>query len=517
MYLQTDKTRNHKHHRNTNPASQRRRAGESTFQFADDRPANTAHIKTQEIVNKSPQAKQTAQLQSMADEFASQQSHTVHNAERPIQRVKTVISADLNEREEDDDYQLLPSENLKHDPEKRALLDTFFHQRQQPTPEVGISNRPGLGFDASVFTKGAEDIEPTSLPHGFEPQAYVPKSSPDYEKSLEQAATEKNRVQGARKPENAASDLSAVDGLFIPGGQDRDSEGSNEQTTRHAYEQALVKEARSIGMPTLAVCGGSRAFAKAFGAQETRLSKSQRRIHKQKTSSQAHGLSFPEPHSILGGASPTPGTLDQINSTHEKIADLSTVDMLPTSSIGIDTPEQELRVTATDEANNPEGFETRYGAPMVGVTSHPEAIYRGSGDRAAATSDAQEWSDNIFKAYQQSMQTYANKKQVNAELRSRSQPEGFEEIGESVDLHALHTEGFMQSKLGNSLAKRNRQAKPDVYKKWLSKRNWQKLLSLRMITPEEAETIRQEVLAHKAAKKEYFLAGRPGHEPPERY
>lgn len=49
-------------------------------------------------------------------------------------------------------------------------------------------------------------------------------------------------------------------------------------------------------------------------------------------------------------------------------------------------------------------------------------------------------------------------------------------------------------------------------KKWRNKRNWQKLLSLGMITENEANIIRDEVEKNKARKKQYFLDGRPGHE-----
>ena len=489
--------------------SQELKNAPGTVGFFDNRPEALRQLELQKTIANST-VQRSFQLKTDA----------LFSSSQPVQLVKTIINSEGHEEEKDDDYVLASDEHLKHDPEKREVIDAGLADRLETVPKVGISNRPGLGFDESVFglpENHKAPIETGSLPHGFEGLDYVPRGHPDYENAQEKAAVEKEKVQDSRNPENAASDLCSVDGLFIPGGQDRDETGSAEQTTRDAYEQALVKEARNIGMPTLAVCGGSRAFAKAFGAGEKRLGKAGRRIHKKSTNTQAHGLLFPEEHSLLGKSTPTPGVLDSINSTHEKIADLSTVKQLPPSSRGLRPAESELVLTATDQtdARNPEGFETRHGAPMIGVTSHPEAIYRGSGDRAAATPDARVWSDNIFKGYRQSMQTYNHKKTLHAEIRSRRDPEGHEGIRDKVNLKGLHTEGFTVSKLGKAMAQRNRQAKPQVYAKWRGKRNWQKLLSLKMITLEEAELMRQEVLDRKVAKKRYFDAGRPGHERPD--
>ncbi len=62
------------------------------------------------------------------------------------------------------------------------------------------------------------------------------------------------------------------------------------------------------------------------------------------------------------------------------------------------------------------------------------------------------------------------------------------------------------------LAKISRESNPERFQKWRDKRNWQKLLKLGMITPDEADVIKNEVALHKANKKQYFLNGRPGHE-----
>lgn len=55
--------------------------GEPTFQFEDNRPETIAQRKLQEMVNNSPQAKQAAQLQAMADNHSSKQQKPIQKKE----------------------------------------------------------------------------------------------------------------------------------------------------------------------------------------------------------------------------------------------------------------------------------------------------------------------------------------------------------------------------------------------------------------------------------------------------
>ena len=149
--------------------------------------------------------------------------------------------------------------------------------------------------------------------------------------------------------------------------------------------------------------------------------------------------------------------------------------------------ESELVVTALDDKHGtPEGFETRHGAPLMGITSHPEAIYRGSTDRQKATPDARTWSDALFQGFEQSMQAYQGKQAVNQAIVS-----------------------------GQPAVERARRANPALYAKWRGKRNWQKLLQLGMITGREAQQIRDEVAQHRRRKADHFRQGRPGRERPD--
>ena len=419
-----------------------------------------------------------------------------------VQRVKTILR-DGVETVVDDMHRLKWNERLPFSARRREQIDATLglSRADAPKPWVGISNRPGLGYDASVFTAAPGRPVPSSLPPGFGPLPYVAKSQPGYLESVARAELEKTRVQKARDPDAVRRHLDGVSGLFVPGGQDRDEEGSPEKITRQAYERALVREARKRGMPTLAVCGGSRAFLGGFGGSEQDLNKAQIKTHNQGTGSKAHGLTFPVAHTLIGDASPTFGTLDKINSTHKKVGAtgvdgrLTGVPDLPGTGRVLKHPdgdihlpkESELVVSALDAVHGtPEGFETRYGAPQMGITSHPEAIYRGSDDRNSATPDARLWSDALFKGFDQSMGAYQGKQAVNQAIAP-----------------------------GWTAAVRARQANPGAYAKWRGKRNWQKLQQLGMITEREAEEIRAEVAQHRRRKADYFRGGRPGRERPD--
>lgn len=79
MNTHADTTQDNKSQSVANDVSQKQISGESTFQFVDNRPEALAQRKIQEIAKNSPQAKQAAQLQGMAD------YHSAHQP-KPIQK-----------------------------------------------------------------------------------------------------------------------------------------------------------------------------------------------------------------------------------------------------------------------------------------------------------------------------------------------------------------------------------------------------------------------------------------------
>lgn len=324
------------------------------------------------------------------------------------------------------------------------------------TPMVGISNRPGFGYDSKALTenKGAP-IRTASLPPNH--------TALERDATKSELARELKAVQDDRDLSLVNEHLENVDGLYIPGGQDnldRERNGNVEKESREEYEQALIKRARNLGMPMLGVCGGSRSLARGFGGQEQSLNEHQISIHNQKgTSAIAHSLHFSNvPQSrdtfapdqffgLLGGAAQHKGRVKTIvdkinamNSTHQKIVAFDNHgEMVIRDDVGTDRliikgkvvevkrklieGQPEVMFTTWDgtgKNKTPEGFETRYGAPVMGITSHPEAI---SGTNTARTAfkdhrDAIGWSDNIFKDFAQSMTTYAHKKKLLLDLKS---------------------------------------------------------------------------------------------------
>ncbi len=68
MYTYSDKTQENKHHTVANAVSQKKRIGESTFQFVDNRPKTFAQRRLQQMANNySPQQSQPIQKQEHAN------------------------------------------------------------------------------------------------------------------------------------------------------------------------------------------------------------------------------------------------------------------------------------------------------------------------------------------------------------------------------------------------------------------------------------------------------------------
>jgi hypothetical protein len=80
MNTHADKTQENKSQSVSNGESRIQSGGESTFQFENNRPEAVAQRKLQELANNSPQNKQAAQLQAMADNFSSKQ-HPIQKKE----------------------------------------------------------------------------------------------------------------------------------------------------------------------------------------------------------------------------------------------------------------------------------------------------------------------------------------------------------------------------------------------------------------------------------------------------
>ncbi|WP_050479057.1 gamma-glutamyl-gamma-aminobutyrate hydrolase family protein [Herbaspirillum rhizosphaerae] len=362
------------------------------------------------------------------------------------------------------------------DAAERQRIDDIFNRRSTSPVTVAISYREAYGYDKRAFVPDEEvkhrpikKVPPIKLSVD-ELEVLFRARERVYDKTQgvpEAEVSAADAQQGALARACLMADLAAANGLYIPGGQDRltlDEErvqelgldeklaaelNERDAVTREIHEQAMIRYARNTGLPILAVCGGSRSMARGFSAQEEMLDEDSKKIHQSGLAEQAHGLRFPDVHTILAGAVPklpvvTPGKwpegsrapgVDKVNSTHEKVialdpqgdvetaAEIKGVKRLPAkkSALPAGNNESELLVSALSlEDGHPEGFETRYGAPMIGVTSHPEAIH-GASSRARNKASAQgiAWSDNVLTGFVQSMQTHANKRQLHMDLMDR--------------------------------------------------------------------------------------------------
>jgi len=89
MNTHADKTQENKNRSVANAVSKKQTSGESTFQFVGNRPEAIAQRKLQKMANNSSQAKQVAQLQTMADNYSVRQ-------QQPIQLKKSTRPSDTD-------------------------------------------------------------------------------------------------------------------------------------------------------------------------------------------------------------------------------------------------------------------------------------------------------------------------------------------------------------------------------------------------------------------------------------
>ena len=227
-------------------------------------------------------------------------------------------------------------------------------------------------------------------------------------------------------PALATDDAENAAFLFIPGyTRDADDKQTLTHQTRINYEKELIAKAKTRGQPVLAVCAGSWTLWQAFGGQVIpvadhnyggampRLSKSEPKICNNKM---IHRVD-PKPHSFLSGAMGFKEIITEkpmVNSVHWNAPD-NAPEKVPTT----------LEITATSVKDNEiaplsrqanqmqpddssEGFETKFGVPMLGIQWHPEAFNPGENQRQAS----------IFKFMKKAGETYLNRKVLNQEFKN---------------------------------------------------------------------------------------------------
>jgi putative glutamine amidotransferase len=232
----------------------------------------------------------------------------------------------------------------------------------------------------------------------------------------------------------------------VPTASPEDAVKRTERDNRADYEHQLIAEARTRGMPVLAVCAGSWRLLEAMGGHTQTLEKGEaRKKHYQPgngTWNTSHGLDVGNDASVLRGTIHGVKTLDKVNSTHWATAATiqgadKRVSLAPAPEDGatetlknlrklgrLPSAPHELTITATaskeDGKASPsvevEAFETRHGAPMMGVQWHPESYLPDAPGRAEAEARTVEQAENLFKAFAQAQTAYHARQDLNAEF-----------------------------------------------------------------------------------------------------
>lgn len=212
--------------------------------------------------------------------------------------------------------------------------------------------------------------------------------------------------------------------LFIPGyTRDSDSKQAPSHLTRMRYEQSLINKARHRGQPVLAVCAGSWTLWQTFsgklkqvddhnyGGAMPRLSKAQPEICNNKM---IHRINI-SPHTFLDNSMGLPSSRNlkpKVNSVHWRACDDNEQDMPKELMISAHAvPDNRLAPkNRQSKLMQPdacvEGFETKHGAPIMGVQWHPEAFN--------LHENAQQ--NKLFQFMKSAGQTYLNRKNLNQEF-----------------------------------------------------------------------------------------------------
>jgi gamma-glutamyl-gamma-aminobutyrate hydrolase PuuD len=329
--------------------------------------------------------------------------------------------------------------------------------------------------------------EPVTLPKSLSDITFTKDKKEGAQKSKEVIQRRQESFQRTGPEHGKKSGLSDVHGLYIPGApsavhsqqgeainvpsqKSKDELKRNELDSRAEFEHRSIADARLHGKPVLAVCAGSWRLGEAYGGYTETLAGSELKKHHrpgEDTWKVGHDINITTPHTNLGGTMPKknehkdngqPSTprddkLGWVNSTHwasvkaNKDGTLTRAPEIPTPAPGLrelqnqsklPTTPDELTVTAAS-GGKVEAFETRHGAPVIGVQWHPEAYLPGMTGREPLSREtlglqdkpaeydaylrnhektvAQ--SDNLFKAFGQSAEAYRGRQEVNQEIKER--------------------------------------------------------------------------------------------------
>lgn len=234
---------------------------------------------------------------------------------------------------------------------------------------------------------------------------------------------------------SARSGAPGTDAILKKAAKERETA---EHDSRTAYELELIRHARNLGMPVLALCAGSWRLLQAYGGQAETIPAPQRALHARN----------PDPWSLRHGVRPTPGSsigkiLErhpgvEVTSTHWASAGLRAdqqgnqvlrpdpsredgadpSDFLEVSAWG---PEHAGQDGAEPYKETAEAFESKHGAPVWGIQWHPEThlpgmLGRRVGGDSGPLDPAAAMSEEIFAAFATAARAYRHRKLLNQQI-----------------------------------------------------------------------------------------------------
>ncbi|MFY0567958.1 gamma-glutamyl-gamma-aminobutyrate hydrolase family protein [Archangium lansingense] len=267
-------------------------------------------------------------------------------------------------------------------------------------------------------------------------------------------------ASGSKTPVREASwdELKTIDILYIPGAPvandtqvgatKEDSEVAlarlkkpfelTEHNSRSGYEVRLLQMAQTLGIPVLAICAGSWRLLQAYGGRVRTLPKEERDRHKSENTAQTWNLKHDiqvEEDSLLHDMVQL-FELPDSNTTHWAVADESspgTLALGPLSNRPVNphtdqpsrNPRELLRISARtsgdEHENTIEGFESRSGAPHLGIQWHPESNLPGMPGFETASVRQKKASARLFTGMAQAGYASRARRNVGDELRARFQ------------------------------------------------------------------------------------------------
>ncbi|MEM7555894.1 MAG: gamma-glutamyl-gamma-aminobutyrate hydrolase family protein [Cyanobacteria bacterium P01_A01_bin.84] len=224
----------------------------------------------------------------------------------------------------------------------------------------------------------------------------------------------------------------------------KDARKYNERESRSNYEQKLIEVAKTRGIPISAVCAGSWELLQSYGGEVKTIPEGDRDIHKASKSNDTWKIGHKvdvKGGSMLSGMMNKEGQkqdINDVNSTHwasphrkgeklvkrdnqEKDRDQDPNKMLDISATAPAKTNTWFEGKASNkqqQESTVEAFESKFGAPTLGIQWHPESYLPGMLGEEQGSEEARKGSQAIFKGMAEAALTSKRKKAVVKELES---------------------------------------------------------------------------------------------------